>query len=208
MWDLTFYDWELECLMILYFWMCHFEGYFNIYSNVLVGKDNINGVVENKLLKFNKLCNFFLESLMKVHSTLHQDRHGGGTFSPKEFGGLGNSRSFFTYEELFKATNAFSAQNLLGEGGFGSVYKGYLPDGREVAVKELKIGGGQGEQEFKAEVEIIGRVHHRHLVSLVGYCISEHQRLLVYDYVSNNSLYYHLHVKGIIDFRSFDLSQY
>ncbi|XP_022967960.1 proline-rich receptor-like protein kinase PERK9 isoform X2 [Cucurbita maxima] len=136
------------------------------------------------------------ESLMKVHSTLHQDRHGGGTFSPKEFGGLGNSRSFFTYEELFKATNAFSAQNLLGEGGFGSVYKGYLPDGREVAVKELKIGGGQGEQEFKAEVEIIGRVHHRHLVSLVGYCISEHQRLLVYDYVCNNSLYYHLHVKG------------
>ncbi|KAE8654992.1 Proline-rich receptor-like protein kinase PERK12 [Hibiscus syriacus] len=60
-------------------------------------------------------------------------------------------------------------------GGFGCVYKGILTDGREVAVKQLKIGGGQGEREFRAEVEIISRVHHRHLVSLVGYCISEHQ---------------------------------
>ncbi|KGN52026.1 proline-rich receptor-like protein kinase PERK9 isoform X1 [Cucumis sativus] len=140
-------------------------------------------------------------SLMKVHSSVHQDIHAtgsgsGGIYTPREPGGVGSSRPLFTYEELFKATNAFSTQNLLGEGGFGSVYKGYLPDGRVVAVKELKIGGGQGELEFKAEVEIIGRVHHRHLVSLVGYCISEHQRLLVYDYVSNNSLYYHLHLKG------------
>ncbi|XP_038892555.1 proline-rich receptor-like protein kinase PERK9 isoform X2 [Benincasa hispida] len=144
-------------------------------------------------------------SLGSSPKSVHQDIHGsgsgsgngsGGIYTPKEVGGLGSSRPLFTYEELFKATNAFSTQNLLGEGGFGSVYKGYLPDGRVVAVKELKIGGGQGELEFKAEVEIIGRVHHRHLVSLVGYCISEHQRLLVYDYVSNNSLYYHLHLKG------------
>lgn len=94
------------------------------------------------------------------------------------------------------ATNGFSEQNLLGEGGFGRVYKGYLPDGREIAVKQLKIGGGQGEREFKAEVEIISRVHHRHLVSLVGYCISVNERMLVYDYVPNNNLYFHLHGKG------------
>lgn len=110
-------------------------------------------------------------------------------------GGVGNSRSWFTYEELANATNGFSAQNLLGEGGFGCVYKGLLLDGREVAVKQLKIGGGQGEREFRAEVEIISRVHHRHLVTLVGYCISEHQRLLVYEYVPNNTLHYHLHGK-------------
>ena len=105
---------------------------------------------------------------------------------------MGNSR-FFSYEELYQITDGFSAHKLLGEGGFGSVYKGCLPDGTDVAIKRLKDGGGQGEREFQAEVEIISRVHHRHLVSLVGYCISNNQRLLVYDFVPNNTLHYHLH---------------
>ncbi|XP_052137160.1 proline-rich receptor-like protein kinase PERK8 [Oryza glaberrima] len=109
---------------------------------------------------------------------------------------MGNCR-FFTYEELHQITNGFAAKNLLGEGGFGSVYKGCLADGREVAVKKLKGGGGQGEREFQAEVEIISRVHHRHLVSLVGYCISEDQRLLVYDFVPNDTLHHHLHGRGM-----------
>ncbi|XP_051118958.1 proline-rich receptor-like protein kinase PERK8 [Andrographis paniculata] len=110
--------------------------------------------------------------------------------------GMGTSRSWFGYQELYGATNGFSANNLLGEGGFGCVYKGILADERIVAVKQLKAGGGQGEREFRAEVEIISRIHHRHLVSLVGYCISENQRLLVYDYVPNNTLHYHLHDEG------------
>lgn len=100
------------------------------------------------------------------------------------------------------ATNGFSAENLLGEGGFGSVYKGCLPDGREIAVKQLKIGGGQGEREFKAEVEIISRIHHRHLVSLVGYCIADTRRLLIYEYVPNDTLYFHLH--GKVEFLNFE----
>ena len=134
--------------------------------------------------------------LLKAQELVNYGSSGNDfMYTPSETGGLGNSRPLFTYEELVAATNGFSAQNLLGEGGFGSVYKGYLPDGREVAVKQLKIGGGQGEREFKAEVEIISRIHHRHLVSLVGYCISENQRLLVYDYVPNNTLHFHLHGK-------------
>ncbi|CAI0451171.1 unnamed protein product [Linum tenue] len=116
-------------------------------------------------------------------------------YSPSEAGGLNNSKSWFTYDELLQATNGFSKQNLLGEGGFGCVYKGVLVDGREVAVKQLKIGGSQGEREFRAEVDIISRVHHRYLVSLVGYCISDHQRLLVYDYLPNDTLHFHLHSK-------------
>ncbi|KAL8035272.1 hypothetical protein ABFX02_12G086600 [Erythranthe guttata] len=115
---------------------------------------------------------------------------------PRNGSGLGNSRSFFSYEDLLDATNEFSDQNFLGEGGFGSVYKGILPDGREIAVKQLKIGGGQGEREFRSEVEIISRVHHRHLVSLVGFCISDERRLLVYDFLPNNTLYFHLHGEG------------
>ncbi|KAI9119352.1 hypothetical protein K1719_010027 [Acacia pycnantha] len=109
---------------------------------------------------------------------------------------LGFSKSTFTYEELVRATDGFSDANLLGQGGFGYVHKGILPNGKEVAIKQLKAGSGQGEREFQAEVEIISRVHHRHLVSLVGYCITGHQRLLVYEFVLNNTLEFHLHGKG------------
>jgi serine/threonine protein kinase len=65
-----------------------------------------------------------------------------------------------------------------------------LPD-KEIAVKQLIIGGSQGEREFQVEVNIISRVHHKHIVSLFGYCISEAKRLLVYEYVPNNTLEFH-----------------
>ncbi|KAF3329006.1 proline-rich receptor-like protein kinase PERK8-like protein [Carex littledalei] len=156
-------------------------------------------------------------SVFVVPSPIMTSPKSGGTLSPLERGpttpftynsnytsgslgpkgalndmSIGNSK-YFTYEELHEITNGFSANNVLGEGGFGCVYKGQLQDGREVAVKRLTSGGGQGEREFQAEVEIISRVHHRHLVSLVGYCIENEQRVLVYDYVANNTLHYHLH---------------
>ncbi|KAL5227176.1 hypothetical protein ABZP36_015441 [Zizania latifolia] len=117
----------------------------------------------------------------------------GFPYSPAD-SAIGYSRMLFTPENLAAITDDFAEENLLGEGGFGCVFKGILPDGRPVAVKKLKIGNGQGEREFKAEVDTISRVHHRHLVSLVGYCISDGQRMLVYDFVPNNTLYYHLHV--------------
>ncbi|CAG7906362.1 unnamed protein product [Brassica rapa] len=124
--------------------------------------------------------------------------HSGNDYmyASSDSGMVSNQRSWFSYDELAQVTNGFSQKNLLGEGGFGCVYKGVLSDGREIAVKQLKIGGSQGEREFKAEVEIISRVHHRHLVTLVGYCISEQHRLLVYDYVPNNTLHFHLHAPG------------
>lgn len=118
--------------------------------------------------------------------------------------GLGFSKSQFTYEELATATAGFSQANLLGQGGFGYVHKGVLPNGQVVAVKSLKTGSGQGEREFQAEVEIISRVHHRHLVSLVGYCIADSQRMLVYEFVPNSTLEFHLHGKGrpVMDWQS------
>ncbi|KAI3883973.1 hypothetical protein MKX03_028609 [Papaver bracteatum] len=116
--------------------------------------------------------------------------------SPSPGMSLGFSKSTFTYEELKMATNGFSDANLLGQGGFGYVHKGVLPNGTEVAVKSLKAGSGQGEREFQAEVEIISRVHHRHLVSLVGYCMVGDKRMLVYEFVPNNTLEFHLHGKG------------
>ncbi|KAL7584885.1 hypothetical protein Lser_V15G45760 [Lactuca serriola] len=106
---------------------------------------------------------------------------------------LGFNKSTFTYDELAEATRGFNRSLLLGEGGFGYVHKGVLPSGKEIAVKSLKSTSGQGEREFQAEVEIISRVHHRYLVSLVGYCIAGPRRLLVYEYIPNNSLDYHLY---------------
>ncbi|XP_055809791.1 proline-rich receptor-like protein kinase PERK9 [Solanum dulcamara] len=138
--------------------------------------------------------------LLKIQESTPQTGNGTGNKSlnsPGGSGGFGNPKIWFTYEELVKATGDFSTENLLGAGGFGSVYKGCLQDGRDVAVKQLDIGGRQGDREFRAEVEIISRIHHRHLVSLVGYCISENRRLLVYEYVPNNSLYFHLHAEGM-----------
>lgn len=113
--------------------------------------------------------------------------------TPNSDCGIGGVKSWFSYEEVMEMTNGFSRQNILGEGGFGCVYKGWLPDGKVVAVKQLKKGSGQGEREFRAEVEIISRVHHRYLVSLVGYCIAENQRLLIYEFVPNQTLEHHLH---------------
>ncbi|KAL6144701.1 hypothetical protein ACLB2K_055392 [Fragaria x ananassa] len=121
---------------------------------------------------------------------------GSGYGSEKPSSAFGFSESTFTYQELAMATNGFSSENLLGQGGFGYVHKGVLPNGKVVAIKQLKAGSGQGEREFQAEVEVINRVHHRHLVSLVGYCISGAQRLLVYEFVSNNTLEFHLHGMG------------
>ncbi|CAA0837257.1 Proline-rich receptor-like protein kinase PERK1 [Striga hermonthica] len=110
--------------------------------------------------------------------------------------GVACTKTTFTYEELALATDNFSGTNLLGQGGFGYVHKGVLSDGKVVAIKQLKVGSGQGEREFQAEVETISRVNHKHLVSLVGHCISGTQRLLVYEYVSNRTLEFHLHGKG------------
>ncbi|KAK8446399.1 hypothetical protein SEVIR_9G483000v4 [Setaria viridis] len=127
--------------------------------------------------------------------------HGPGQLPPPSPGmpSLGFTKSSYSYEELASATSGFASANVLGQGGFGYVYKGVLPgSGKEVAVKQLKAGSGQGEREFQAEVEIISRVHHRHLVSLVGYCVSgSSQRLLVYEFVPNNTLEHHLHGKGV-----------
>uniref|UniRef100_A0A0E0PY16 non-specific serine/threonine protein kinase n=1 Tax=Oryza rufipogon TaxID=4529 RepID=A0A0E0PY16_ORYRU len=123
--------------------------------------------------------------------------YNSGTFSGGEGTGPAGSKSRFSYEELTGITSNFSRDNVIGEGGFGCVYKGWLSDGKCVAVKQLKAGSGQGEREFQAEVEIISRVHHRHLVSLVGYCIAAHHRMLIYEFVPNGTLEHHLHGRGM-----------
>ncbi|GJM90956.1 hypothetical protein PR202_ga07286 [Eleusine coracana subsp. coracana] len=94
-----------------------------------------------------------------------------------------------SHKDLFHATHGFNPKNLLGAGGFGRVYKGVLPNsGTEVAVKRVCHESRQGMKEFVAEVASIGRLRHRNLVQLLGYCRLKDELLLVYDYMPNGSL--------------------
>lgn len=105
---------------------------------------------------------------------------------------LGKSPKLFQYEELKVATNDFSSDNLIAQGGFGFVYKGTLLDGQVVAVKKLKALSLQGDIQFSAEVEALSCAQHRNLVRLIGYCMEFEERVLVYEYVCNGSLDRHL----------------
>ncbi|KAI3767428.1 hypothetical protein L2E82_17538 [Cichorium intybus] len=100
---------------------------------------------------------------------------------------------WYTLRELELATNGFADENVIGEGGYGIVYSGVLVDNTMVAVKNLLNNRGQAEKEFKVEVEAIGRVRHKNLVRLLGYCAEGAQRILVYEYVNNGNLEQWLH---------------
>ncbi|KAH7671222.1 Non-specific serine/threonine protein kinase protein [Dioscorea alata] len=143
----------------------------------------------------------------KDHRIVYPERGSGGGSSH----GSGDSRSaeqmapappevshlgwghWYTLRELEAATNMFADENVIGEGGYGIVYHGVLGDNTQVAVKNLLNNRGQAEREFKVEVEAIGRVRHKNLVRLLGYCAEGAHRMLVYEYVDNGNLEQWLH---------------
>ncbi|XP_074263348.1 putative serine/threonine-protein kinase At1g01540 [Silene latifolia] len=132
--------------------------------------------------------------------------HSGSHYSGGSNGGGGNTTSYggpevshlgwgrwYTLRELELATNCLADENVIGEGGYGIVYSGILVDNTKVAVKNLLNNRGQAEKEFKVEVEVIGRVRHKNLVRLLGYCVEGAYRMLVYEYVDNGNLDQWLH---------------
>ncbi|KAM5588576.1 hypothetical protein ABKV19_006840 [Rosa sericea] len=94
----------------------------------------------------------------------------------------------FDFATIEAATNQFSVNNRLGEGGFGEVYKGTLPNGQEIAVKRLSRNSGQGVEQFKNEVVLVAKLQHRNLVRLLGFCSEGEEKILVYELVQNKSL--------------------
>ncbi|KAH6782596.1 hypothetical protein C2S52_000528 [Perilla frutescens var. hirtella] len=98
----------------------------------------------------------------------------------------------YSYSEIQLATNDFSSDNLLGEGGYGLVYKGQLKDGQHIAAKVRKEASTQGFSEFHSEIFILSFARHKNIVMLLGYCCKENLNILVYEYICNKSLDWHL----------------
>ncbi|KAG2682215.1 hypothetical protein I3843_11G182700 [Carya illinoinensis] len=134
------------------------------------------------LASFTKLS-FKSDSSRRRFITEEIKKIGKGTISAR----------VFTFRELCVATQNFHSENLLGEGGFGRVYKGRIASTNQVvAVKQLDRNGFQGNREFLVEVLMLSLLHHPNLVNLVGYCADGDQRILVYEYMPNGSLEDHL----------------
>ncbi|TYG66353.1 hypothetical protein ES288_D06G261000v1 [Gossypium darwinii] len=102
--------------------------------------------------------------------------------------GLELESLLFQLKSVIKATNNFSHDNMLGQGGFGAVYKGRFDDGQEIAVKRLFNESGKGDDEFKNEVMLMARLQPRNLVRLKGFCLERKERLLIFEFVPNSSL--------------------
>uniref|UniRef100_A0A0D6QTZ7 Cysteine-rich receptor-like protein kinase 10 n=1 Tax=Araucaria cunninghamii TaxID=56994 RepID=A0A0D6QTZ7_ARACU len=120
-----------------------------------------------------------------LHGSPYEDRHIEEDSVINQ--GQGQHR-VFNLETVIAATTNFHENNKLGEGGFGPVYKGIMPDGKEVAVKKLSLKSTQGRKEFLNEVKLVAKIQHRNLVNLLGCCAEGLERLLVYEYLPNKSL--------------------
>ncbi|MFS7966399.1 putative protein kinase RLK-Pelle-CrRLK1L-1 family [Helianthus anomalus] len=102
----------------------------------------------------------------------------------------------FSLAEIQYATKNFDDKLVIGQGGFGKVFKGYISSeevGHVVAIKRLDSMSDQGEPEFRAEIDMLSKLRHCHLASLIGYCNENKEKILVYEYMSNGTLYHHLH---------------
>lgn len=127
------------------------------------------------------------------HKVSTQAEHKSKKDAPEEAGKNNIAAQTFTFRELASATKNFRQECLVGEGGFGRVYKGKLEHtGQVVAVKQLDRNGLQGNKEFLVEVLMLSLLHHQNLVNLIGYCADGEQRLLVYEYMHMGSLEDHL----------------
>ncbi|KAK4596010.1 hypothetical protein RGQ29_014192 [Quercus rubra] len=159
-------------------------------------KNNGNWKKHNSM--HNTRSRFIAHTTVNVNSS--PDVKGGclyggnkGRTAPPKVRGV----QVYTYKELEVATGKFSEANIIGNGGYGVVYRGVLSDGTVAAIKMLHREGKQGERAFRVEVDLLSRLHSPYLVELLGYCADQHHRLLVFEFMSNGTLQHHLHPSHI-----------
>ncbi|CAI9786357.1 unnamed protein product [Fraxinus pennsylvanica] len=181
----------------------HSSGLFPLEINEIKDSDRTESRKVNELENTN--VTFLVEDVVKgvefgkkggsESTELDSNRSASSSSVTVSSDGVNNYGwgRLYSLKELKIATNQFSDENVIGEGGYGIVYRGILHDGSVIAVKSLRNNKGQAEKEFKVEVEAIGKVRHKNLVGLIGFCAEGTQRLLVYEYIDNGNLEQWLH---------------
>ncbi|XP_061376636.1 putative serine/threonine-protein kinase-like protein CCR3 [Gastrolobium bilobum] len=180
-----------------------------LWSGVCFGKKKVHNSVQPTITRGSSSSNggggsnnsrSSISATIKRQSSRIMRRQRSGTSSSKHT----ERAEEFTLAELVAATNNFSFENKIGAGSFGVVYRGKLSDGREVAIKRGDTGSKmkkfqEKESAFDSELAFLSRLHHKHLVRLVGFCEEKDERLLVYEYMMNGALYDHLHNKNNVE---------
>nr|XP_027094758.1 probable LRR receptor-like serine/threonine-protein kinase At1g06840 isoform X2 [Coffea arabica] len=172
------------------------EPYDEIISPSASGlsKAAIGGIVSGAIATAAILCACMLWLILRFRKRKHHAVSKGHNLSKISVKIDGVKK--FSYKEMALATNNFDSSSQVGQGGYGKVFKGILADGNIVAIKRAQVGSMQGEKEFLTEIELLSRLHHRNLVSLIGYCDEEGEQMLVYEFLSDGTLRDHLSGKS------------
>ncbi|XP_059067075.1 probable LRR receptor-like serine/threonine-protein kinase At1g56140 [Cryptomeria japonica] len=161
-----------------------FKATIGIESSSNNSRTRTTGIIIGVLVGVGVLLCLFLVLVRKNR----KKRKFSSGYDSEDFKNMDGKAHLLSLSEMKIATKDFDIENKIGEGGFGAVYKGVLQDGNLVAVKKLTSTSGQGKREFLNEVATISAVQHRNLVKLYGCCSEEEERLLVFEYMPNNSL--------------------
>lgn len=191
------------CTLIYCLWSGMCFGKKKVHNSVqpTITRGNSSGETTSTTSPYSRSSTIRRQSsrVMRRQSSRAMRRQRSGTSSKHP-----DKAEEFSFAELAGATGNFSLENKIGAGSFGIIYRGKLHDGREVAIKRSETGPRtkkfqEKESAFESELSFLSRLHHKHLVRLVGYCEEKDERLLVYEYMKNGALYDHLHNKDNVE---------